>query len=216
VLVIFDCDGVLVDSEPLSNRSLSEALVAAGMGMTPEECMATFMGRSWASCEEILRERFGSVHDGLLDDYRRRMAAAFERGLQPVPGIGPALDAIADPTCVASSGPHEKMRMTLGLTGLWDRFEGRIYSAWDVERGKPAPDLFLHAAADMGFEPADCVVVEDSPVGIEAARAAGMRSLGFAGRTPAERLAGADEVFADMAELPQRLARGRHPDVATS
>jgi HAD superfamily hydrolase (TIGR01509 family) len=205
VLVIFDCDGVLVDSEPLSNRALSETLTAAGMPMTPEECVAAFMGRSWASLEEIMRARFGSVPDGLLTEYRHRMHAAFERGLQPVPGIAAALDAIPHATCVASSGPHSKMRLSLGLTGLWDRFEGRIYSAWDVERGKPAPDLFLHAAAEMGFEPSECVVVEDSPVGIEAARAAGMRALGYAGRTPPEQLAHADEIFADMAALPQRL-----------
>ena len=200
--MIFDCDGVLVDSEPLSNRALSEALTAAGHPMTPEETTGTFIGRSWASCEEIIRARFGSVPPGLEADYRRRMTEAFDAELRPVPGVVAALDAIDAPTCVASSGPHDKMRHTLGLTGLYARFEGRIFSAYDVARGKPAPDLFLHAAARMGFEPGDCTVVEDSPVGVEAARAAGMRVLGYAGRTDPAQLSEASAVFADMAELP--------------
>jgi HAD superfamily hydrolase (TIGR01509 family) len=206
-LVILDCDGVLVDSEPLSNRALSEALTAAGMPMTPHETVEAFLGRSWMSCEEIIRARFGDVPDGLQTDYRQRMAAAFRTDLRPVRGIEAALDALEHPTCVASSGPHAKMELSLGLTGLWERFEGRIFSAWDVPRGKPAPDLFLHAAAAMGAQPAGCVVVEDSPVGVEAARAAGMRVLGYAERTPAERLAGADAVFGDMAELPGLVKR---------
>lgn len=206
MLVILDCDGVLVDSEPLSNRALSEALTAAGLPMTPEETTDAFLGRSWMSVEEILRRRFGAIPDDLQADYRRRMAEAFRTELRPVPGVEAALDAIPHATCVASSGPHEKMRLTLGLTGLWDRFEGRIHSAWDVARGKPAPDLFLHAAAAMGFAPGDCVVVEDSPVGVQAARAAGMRALGYAGRTPPERLAAADAVFTDMSDLPTLTA----------
>jgi HAD superfamily hydrolase (TIGR01509 family) len=201
MLVIFDCDGVLVDSEPLSNQALADALTAAGHPMTTEETTATFMGRSWMSCEEIIRARFGAVPPELDADYRRRVAEAFETHLRPVPGVIEALDAIDRPTCVASSGPHEKMRHSLGLTGLYDRFAGRIFSAYDVGRGKPAPDLFLHAAAAMGFDPADCTVVEDSPVGVQAGRAAGMRVLGYAGRTNRAALAEADEVFADMADL---------------
>lgn len=203
VLVIFDCDGVLVDSEPISNRALADALTAAGHPIEAEETTAAFLGRSWASCEEIIRARFGAVPDGLQADYRARMAAAFDRELQAVPGVAHAIAAIAAPTCVASSGPHEKMRHTLGLVGLYDHFAGRIFSAYEVPRGKPAPDLFLHAAARMGFEPEDCVVVEDSPVGVEAARAAGMRPLGYARRTAPALLAPfADAVFDDMADLP--------------
>ena len=200
--MIFDCDGVLVDSEPLSSQALAEALTAAGHPTTAEETTATFIGRSWASCEEIIRERFGSVPAGLEADYRHRMAAAFEAGLRPVPGVVEAIEAIEAPTCVASSGPHDKMRHSLGLTGLHERFAGRIFSAYDVARGKPAPDLFLHAASAMGHPPEDCVVVEDSPVGVEAALAAGMRVLGYAGRTPPAALAHAHEVFTDMAVLP--------------
>ncbi len=132
------------------------------------------------------------------------MFAAFETELRPVPGIAAALDAITLPNCVASSASIEKMRVTLGQTGLWDRFEGRIFSATEVEHGKPAPDLFLHAASSMGWEPADCAVVEDSPAGVKAGLAAGMTVFGYAGTTPAALLEGA-RVFTDMAELPALL-----------
>jgi HAD superfamily hydrolase (TIGR01509 family) len=124
-----------------------------------------------------------------------------------VDGIVEALDRIRTPTCVASSGSHEKMRYTLGKTGLYERFAGRIFSAAEVPRGKPAPDLFLHAAARMGVTPADCAVVEDSAVGVQAARAAGMPVFGYAGGvTPAARLEGPGTiVFRDMRELPGLL-----------
>jgi HAD superfamily hydrolase (TIGR01509 family) len=203
VLVIFDCDGVLVDSEPLSNRALAEALTAIGRPHTTEECVEKFMGRSWSTCVEIL----GGVPEGLAEDYRARMSEAFERELTTVPGVVEAIDALPDwvQTCVASSGGHEKIRFSLGLTGLLERFEGRIFSAADVERGKPAPDLFLHAAGRCGVTPGQCVVVEDSPVGIEAAKAAGMRVMGYAGRTPVETLLHADVVFASMDDLPELL-----------
>jgi HAD superfamily hydrolase (TIGR01509 family) len=119
-----------------------------------------------------------------------------------VPGIVGALDAISLPNCVASSASIEKMRFTLGHTGLWDRFEGRIFSATEVEHGKPAPDLFLHAARSEGFAPADCTVVEDAPAGVAAGRAAGMRVLAYAGMTDPSLLADADAVFGAMHELP--------------
>jgi beta-phosphoglucomutase-like phosphatase (HAD superfamily) len=124
-----------------------------------------------------------------------------------VAGIEEALEEFELPSCVASSGSHEKMRLTLGLTGLWDRFAGSIFSADEVRRGKPAPDLFLHAAAGMSTLPERCLVVEDSPFGIAAAQAAGMRALGFAAATPAARLADADAVFTAMAELPLATSR---------
>lgn len=136
----------------------------------------------------------------------------FAAELAPVFGVVEALDRIAIPSCVASSGTHEYLRYTLGLTGLHERFSGRIFSADDVVRGKPAPDLFLHAAAQMGVEPAGCVVVEDSRPGVEAARAAGMRVLAFAGGlTSAANLDGPDTiVFEDMRELPGLLRRAVH------
>jgi HAD superfamily hydrolase (TIGR01509 family) len=204
VLVIFDCDGVLVDSEWLSNLALTEALADVGIIMSVEESMAEFMGRDrrhmLARVAEMLGGVGGDVLDGFGADYDTRRDDAFRRELAPVAGIETALDALAErgiPTCVASSADHPKLRLTLGLTGLIERFEGRIYSAFDVERGKPAPDLFLHAAAQMGFEPGDCVVVEDAAAGVEAARAARMRVLGYNVE--------ADVTFTDMRALPDLL-----------
>jgi HAD superfamily hydrolase (TIGR01509 family) len=207
VLVILDSDGVLVDSEPLSNRELAAMLTELGLPTSAEESMATFMGRSWPACAELIEERLGrALPEDFADTYHERLYAAIEKELRPVAGVVDVLDSLEHRTCVASSGSHEKLRRTLGRTGLLGRFEGRIFSANEVANGKPAPDLFLHAAAAMGFAPRDCVVVEDSPLGIEAAHAAGMKALGFAARTPPERLAGADAVFADMGELPRLLA----------
>jgi len=203
--VIFDCDGVLVDSEPISNRVLAAMLTDEGLPMTPEESTGAFLGRSGSSVAEIIEARLGRP---LAADFRPRyieaMLAAFALELEPVLGVVAALDAIANPCCVASSGPHEKMRMTLAHTGLLARFEGRIFSATEVARGKPAPDLFLHAARQMGWAAADCVVVEDSAAGVEAAVAAGMRVLGYADRTDPALLAGS-EVFTTMDELPGLL-----------
>jgi HAD superfamily hydrolase (TIGR01509 family) len=213
VLVIFDSDGVLVDSEPLSNRELATMLSELGLPTTVEESMATFMGRSWAACAALIEERLGRPLPAEFGDgYHRRVYAAVERELEPVPGVLEALDTVeADgaATCVASSGSHEKLSRTLGRTGLLERFAGRIFSAADVVNGKPHPDLFLHAAAAMGATPADCTVVEDSPIGIEAAQAAGMRALGYAGRTDAALLAEADAVFAGMRELPGLIGCAR-------
>jgi HAD superfamily hydrolase (TIGR01509 family) len=207
--VIFDCDGVLVDTERAANEVLAELITGLGMPTTVEETMATYMGRSWASCMAILEERLGEPPPGdLRDRYKAGAAAAWRRELRPVPGIVEALDAIELPTCVASSGEHERMRLTLGLTGLLPRFEGRIFSATEVERGKPAPDLFLHAADRMGFEPAGTVVVEDTVPGVKAGRAAGMRVLAFARFVTAEDLARAGgEVFDDMRRLPELISR---------
>ncbi len=205
MLVILDCDGVLVDSEPISNRILAERLTAIGLPTTTEESIRDYMGRSWATCAALIEQRLGRpLPDGFADGYHEELYAALRRELRPVPGIVAALDAISAPTCVASSGAHEKIRTSLDTTGLLARFEGRIFSATEVEHGKPAPDLFLHAAATMGWEPADCAVVEDSPAGVEAALRAGMAVFGYAGTTPRERLDGA-RVFADMAELPGLL-----------
>ena len=212
--VIFDCDGVLVDSEAISNRVLAGLLTEHGLPMTPARSVETFMGRSWKTVLGWAEEQGSSLPEGFRRRYLDAMFAVFEAELQPVPGVVAALDAITLPNCVASSASIEKMRVTLGLTGLWDRFtqptssagtrEGRIFSATEVAHGKPAPDLFLHAASSMGWEPADCAVVEDSPAGVQAGLAAGMTVFGYAGTTPAEQLDGA-RVFTDMAELPALL-----------
>ncbi len=203
MLVIFDCDGVLVDSEPLANAALSEALAELGLRLSVEETMEHFMGRSRAHMLARTAQLLGRpVPVSFAEDFATARDAAFWRELEPVEGIEEALDALdaaGFATCVASSGDHAKMRLTLALTRLYGRFEGRIFSATEVAQGKPAPDLFLHAAAQMGFEPEDCVVVEDSPAGVEAGRAAGMRVLGFGEELDA------DLVFTTMADLPTLL-----------
>lgn len=208
--VIFDCDGVLVDSEPIGNAVLAELITELGIPTTPEQSIATYMGRSLASCLAMLEQRLGHPPPAdFADRYRAGVEAGWRRELRPVPGVVEALDAIDLPTCVASSGEHARMRLTLGLTGLLPRFEGRIFSATEVEHGKPAPDLFLHAASRMGFDPATTVVVEDTVPGVQAGRAAGMRVLAFARLVPADDLAAAGgEVFDDMLALPRLLAAG--------
>ncbi len=209
-LVLFDCDGVLVDSEQIALAVDAVVLAEMGWRLSEAEIAERFLGRSADAMREALEEHLGRALPPDWDaPFDERYRTAFADGLKPVDGILEALDAIDLPTCVASSGSHAKMRFTLGLTGLYDRFAGRIFSAEDVARAKPAPDLFLHAARTLGADPARCVVVEDSPSGVEAARAAGMRALGYAGGlVPPARLeaAGAD-VFADMRGLPSLLSR---------
>ncbi|MFD0358920.1 HAD family hydrolase [Streptomyces sp. NPDC127110] len=207
-LVIFDCDGVLVDSEPLAARVQVALGAELGWPLTEAEVVERFIGRSAAHVREQVAARLG---DATAREWDQRFtvlhAEAVDAGLRPVAGLPEALDRISLATCVASSGSHEKMRHTLGRTGLYERFAGRIHSATEVPRGKPAPDVFLYAARRMGVDPAACVVVEDSLPGVRAARAAGMRSLGYAGGlTPADALAGPGTVvFTDMRELPALL-----------
>ncbi|CAN3983447.1 HAD family hydrolase [Kitasatospora purpeofusca] len=208
-LVIFDCDGVLVDSERIAARVQIGLGAELGWPLTEEEVVERFIGRSMASIDEQVAERLGrETADRWWAEFVRRHAEQVDAGLEPVDGLPEALDAITLPTCVASSGSHEKMAHTLGRTGLHHRFAGRIFSATEVARGKPAPDLFLHAARRMGVPPSACAVVEDSAPGVLAARAAGMRAFGYAGGlTPAARLTGPDTVvFEDMRELPALLA----------
>lgn len=207
-LVIFDCDGVLVDSERIAVRVNIAVGVELGWPITEAEVIEQFVGRSAASIGELIAVRLGrDAAETWARRFERLHRAAAEAELTPVDGVVDALDQIAVPTCVASSGTHEKMRHTLGRTGLYRRFEGRIFSSTEVARGKPAPDLFLHAAATMGVAPTACVVVEDSPFGVQAARAAGMRCLGYAGGViPAGRLDGPGTVvFHDMRRLPSLL-----------
>ncbi|MEU9036106.1 HAD family hydrolase [Streptomyces sp. NPDC048352] len=207
-LVIFDCDGVLVDSERIAARVQVALGAELGWPLTEAEVIERFIGRSSASVREQIAARLGAATAQEWDErFALLHADAVDAGLAPVEGLPEALDRITLATCVASSGSHEKMRHTLGRTGLYERFAGRIHSATEVPRGKPAPDLFLYAARRMGVEPAACVVVEDSRPGVEAARAAGMRSLGYAGGlTPASALGGPGTVvFGDMRELPALL-----------
>jgi HAD superfamily hydrolase (TIGR01509 family) len=214
VLVIFDCDGVLVDSEPLSNTCFARALAREGLDWSVEETMRRLMGRSMKSCVEIVE---GVLGRKLADDFVERlqadtMRAFHEAPLKSVPGVVEAIDAVeaaGAATCVASSGGLDKMRVSLGITGLWSRFEGRIFSSSEVPRGKPFPDLFLHAALRMNEQPFACTVVEDSQPGIEAARAAGMRALAYVGAPHTDREAlvtAGGEWFDDMRKLPPLVA----------
>jgi len=209
-LVIFDCDGVLVDSERLAVQIDVRVLAELGWVLSEREVIERFVGRSDEFMAAEIEAHLGRpLPEDWQDAFQHLYREVFAARLAPVDGIVEALDRITLPTCVASSGSHEKMRYTLGLTGLWDRFAGRIFSASEVARGKPAPDLFLHAAARMGVDPAACAVVEDSRYGVAAARAAGMLALAYAGGvTAAEHLRGPDTlVFDDMRELPALLSR---------
>ena len=210
MLVIFDCDGVLVDSEPLANASFSAALRAVGLDWTIEETMRRLMGRSLKSCVEICEAELGrKLPDDFVEKMQEKTYQSFrDAPLKPTPGVKDAVLALQKAgrdTCVASSGSVEKMQFTLGLTGLWDLFGGHVFSSSQVPRGKPFPDLFLHAAIEMNVQPFDCVVVEDSVPGVQAARSAGMRILGYVGAPYADRdamgAAGAF-LFTDMKQLP--------------
>ncbi|MEU0812248.1 HAD family hydrolase [Streptomyces sp. NPDC005970] len=210
-LVIFDNDGVLVDSEPISNRLLAAYLTELGHPTTYEDSIRDYMGSAMHRIHELVLERTGRrLPDDFDATFHSRVFEAFRRELEPVTGAADVLEKLrADgvPYCVASSGSHERIRVALRKTGLYGLFgEERIFSSEDVGRGKPAPDLFLHAARTMGVPPQRCAVVEDSPLGVQAAIAAGMDVYGYTAMTPAAKLARAHARFPGMAELPQLLA----------
>ncbi|MBP2549948.1 HAD superfamily hydrolase (TIGR01509 family) [Neorhizobium galegae] len=197
-LIIFDCDGVLVDSEPLSIRVLVDAVKAHGVVMTEAEAYRHFLGRSLATMVSVLDETFGvEANEAFLDRMRADLYARFEQELQPIAGIAAALQALNWRFCVASSSQPERIRLSLGLTGLVDFFEPHIFSATMVKNGKPAPDLFLYAAEQMGVAPQHCIVIEDSPAGILAAKRAGMAVFAFTGGSHADR----EEYRADITAL---------------
>ncbi len=214
-LVVFDCDGVLVDSERLTVAVESRVLGELGWPMTPEEVVTRWMGKSSAAQLADLTEHVGAERAREFDRLTTaELHGAFERELTAIDGVPELVQALHGagvPTCVASSGTHDRMRRTLGVTGLHPLFDGRIFSATEVTHGKPAPDLFLHAARSMGADPERCAVVEDSVYGVRAGVAAGMRVYGFAGgltERPALVEAGATP-FGTMAELvPLLLTRG--------
>ena len=185
-LVIFDCDGVLVDSERVTNRVFAEMLNELGLPVTLDDMFARFVGHSMTQCLDLIADMLGHLPPtNFVDEYRTRTRAALQSELVATPGVEDALDRIRLPYCVASSGDHEKMRTTLGITGLWPRFEGRLFSVTEVPRGKPFPDVFLFAASRLGVNPSACAVVEDTPVGVTAGVAAGMTVFGYAAPTGA-------------------------------
>jgi HAD superfamily hydrolase (TIGR01509 family) len=215
-LVIFDCDGVLIDSEMLSVRADIECLAEHGVDVSAEEILERYTGISLAGMVRDLETRLGRKLPGFADRHRDRLRLLFDEGLQPIPGVPQVLDSLACASCVASSSTPERLRHALSLAGLFDRFHPHVFSAVEVTHGKPAPDLFLHAAARMGVAPSRCVVIEDSLPGVAAAVAAGMTAIGFTAGThcrpghDSRLLAqGAALVIGSMAELLPALTRRR-------
>lgn len=208
-LLIFDCDGVLVDSEMITNRVFAAMLNEIGVPVTLEDMFERFVGRSMPQCLEIIEGLLGRpAPDGFVENYYAKSRAALETQLKAVPDIEMVLNTVDLPFCVASSGTHEKMQTTLGVTGLLPYFQGRIYSVTDVGRSKPFPDVFLHAAREQGAAPGNCAVIEDTPTGVSAGVAAGMTVFGFCALMPKHRLieAGAHFTFERMRDLPRLLA----------
>jgi HAD superfamily hydrolase (TIGR01509 family) len=203
-----DCDGVLVDSERIAVQVGLTFLRSLGWNLSEEEYVARFTGCSHEHWRAEIEARLeGALPPDWEGQLEQRTQTAFSRELRAVPGVVAALDRLDVPACVASNGSHAKIRRSLQLTGLARRFAGRVFSAEDVGAGKPAPDLFLRAAAVLDVHPSRCLVVEDSPFGVRAARAAGMRCLAFAGGViPRSRLEGLGAaLFDDMASLPDLL-----------
>ena len=214
-LVIFDCDGVLVDSEVISCRAHAETLTRHGYPITPDQVFDRFLGQSMRKATlEIERELGRNLPEDFHTQVYAEIFRLFAVSLEATPHIEEALDGIMLPVCVASSGPPEKISTSLNHVGLYDRFAPHIFSAVQVKNGKPAPDLFLFAAKQMQTTPARCLVIEDSVAGVTGARAAGMAVIGFhggshctAGHADLLRAAGAAVTFNDMRELPELVAR---------
>jgi HAD superfamily hydrolase (TIGR01509 family) len=210
LLVIFDCDGVLVDSEPIAARLTAQAVSELGWEMNAELAKAEFLGDTFPNIIRRVEQRIGrAVPADWPARSQANLLAALERELKPVKGVRPAIEALlaAGATlAVGSQGSHQKMQLTLAVTDLLPFFAGRIFSATQVSRPKPAPDLFLLAANTLGFAPAQTVVIEDSTRGVKAALAAGMRVLGYTASVGRAAIAAAGaEPIDDLAELPARL-----------
>jgi len=208
-LVIFDCDGVLVDSEVLSCRCLSEALASYGIELGLDQALDLFLGRSTTAVFEHYQALGQAIPEQFSGELRAGVRAAFLSALRPIDGVGVILEGLQIPHCVASSSDIERVSFSLALTGLAPHFGERLYTSQMVERGKPAPDLFLFASERMRAEPRRTLVIEDSVSGVQAAKAAGMTAWGFVGGSHYRSrdgqamllAAGADRVFARMADF---------------
>lgn len=210
--VIFDCDGVLVDSEILASRVLVEHVDELGLTLSLEEVLALFKGRKMAECVADVEQRLGrAVPASFVPNFRVRCAEAFHAQLKPIPGVETVLRTLPVPFCVASSGPREKIELSLRITRLLAYFENRIFSAYEVGSWKPDPGLFLHAAQALNIRPRVCAVVEDSLPGVQAGVAAGMTVFGYAAGTDAAPLIAAGaSVFHDMVQLLDLLLTDVH------
>ena len=206
-LVIFDCDGVLVDSETISAGIWVELMGELGLTLSLRETLHELVGAALADSMAKMEERLGSPLPPWFEkEFYARMLAALAADVRPIAGVGDALSRIDVRVCVASNGTRKKMQLTLGTTGLISHFGSHLFSREDVDRPKPAPDLFLHAAASMKVAPERCAVIEDSVTGVTAAVAAGMRVFGYAPGDTTDALAAAGaEPFASMGELPALL-----------
>ena len=208
-MVIFDCDGVIVDSEGITNRVMQLNLKRPGLELEFDEVIRLFVGGTMQGVMELARELGATLADDWIDQIYPEMFEALEREVEAIPGaiaVLDALDTAGIPYTIGSNGPHAKMEITLTRTGLKERFKGRIYSREDVPNAKPAPDVYLKAARDAGIDPSRCVVVEDSASGAKAGVAAGMFTCGFYAETPKDRLEPiCDALFKDMSELPKLL-----------
>lgn len=213
-LVIFDCDGVVADSEPLAIRTLQEGLAARGVVLSFDEVSERFLGRSADTVARLLKSEFDLVlDDDAQQEMRDRLLATLRTDLAPVAGVAALLRTLPVPFCLASSSPMERIMTSLETIALADQFSGHIFNAAMVAHGKPAPDLFLHAAQTLGAKPERCVVIEDSPVGIEAGNRAGMRVIGFLGGGHAQnpthraavRAAGPHHIAETMADVSALL-----------
>lgn len=186
-LVIFDCDGVLVDSETLTAETYVKVAKELGAVFELADAITRFKGAKMADCVVAIEERLGhKVPENFVSDFRLRLAETFKTELKPIEGIGEVINKIHLPICVASSGPMEKIRLTLGLTGLLPKFEGRIFSSYDIQKWKPDPDIFLHAARSLNVAPENCAVIEDSLLGVRAGLAAGMQVFSYCDVTEAK------------------------------
>lgn len=210
--IIFDCDGVLVDSEEISTTVLVHMANSIGANIEMEGAVEFFAGKSFGSCLDFIESRIGEkIPDGFEQTFRKRTFEAFRADLQPIEGIHSLLEKIKVPYCVASSGPPEKIRLNLTATDLIDKFEGNIFSSYEIGSWKPEPDIFIHAAEQMGFEAGDCVVIEDSLAGIKAAIAGGFEVFGFANESNRDLFANEGaRVFFDMDTLGRYLLNNRY------
>ena len=209
-LIIFDCDGVLVDSEKLANQAFVDCLADCGFSMSLNEAIRRFKGQKFAACLAVVEEISGSkLPEEFETKFRDRMASSFETSLKPIPGIEEAIKALDGyAICVASNGPIEKIQKSLSITGLGKYFGNNLYSAYTIQKWKPEPDLFLYASSELNIKHDNCLVIEDSTPGIIAAQRANMKVLGFSGQDNDEELCSTGaEVFGNMSDLPDIVSR---------
>lgn len=208
-LIIFDCDGVLVDSERLANELIAKELTRHGVPMTTEQSMDLFVGGTMKNVFKTGREKGADLPDNWISVFYEELYDMLRKGVEPINGITQVLELLEQKNiakCVASNGSEEKMQITLGSNGLMKHFPNAIFSAHTVGIAKPEPGLFLHAAKTMGIEPQDCVVIEDSVSGVKAAKAAGIKCFGYSAETAPDTLKAENAIpFFDMHDLPNLL-----------